>query len=152
MVDVIATLEAKERGYYPAGVTRHRVANIIDLLVAQTVFGCESWHSHGILHCFDNIFISLSPFPLDTRRPFNYGRLIGLMTRLAVIVWRQFGDQEGKLLRYINPHKVLLYDVGLAVGIRENHVDDSSHGAAQPRRSRVDRRQRCVLCVTLGCQ
>jgi hypothetical protein len=36
--------------YYSARISRHGIANIIGPLVAQTVFGCEPGHPHGILH------------------------------------------------------------------------------------------------------
>lgn len=42
----------------------------------------------------------------------------------TVIVWRHFGDQEWKLLGHVHPHKKLLGEIGVPIGIGKNNVND----------------------------
>jgi hypothetical protein len=56
---------------------------------------------------------------------------------LALVERRQLRNEERILLGDVDPHELLFRDVGVAVRVREDHVDDASH-AAEPRGPHLD--------------
>lgn len=55
--------------------------------------------------------------------------LLVVCLALAVVVRRHLGDQEGKLLGHVAADKKLLREIGIAVGIGKNHIDDVARTA-----------------------
>src|SRR5687768_7025432 len=67
-----------------------------------------------------------------------------IIPSLIIIVWRQLGNQEGKLFSHINSYKEFFSEISCAVCVRENNLYNLA-GAAQGGRPYYYRCQRKVL-------
>ena len=84
---------------------------------AERSFGVKSWHVHGSYLLFSLASPSWRTVTLSCSR------------LSPVIVRRHLGDQEGKLLGHIDAAKVLLRDISVAIGVRENDIDNLPYAA-----------------------